>query len=111
MDVTALSDILDQTGPVESPGYGQLTAQNIVRKVLVDAYRQYPEEVPGNNEIRRDLNDGLRQTFQSLVTDPANLPAVLRGITEAIPGGARRATWTMPPCRRPWDRWARRASS
>ncbi|TXH42418.1 MAG: DUF4012 domain-containing protein [Actinobacteria bacterium] len=86
MDVTALSDILDQTGPVESPGYGQLTAQNIVRKVLVDAYRQYPEEVPGNNEIRRDLNDGLRQTFQSLVTDPANLPAVLRGITEAIPG-------------------------
>lgn len=86
MDVTALGDILQQTGPVDSPGYGELTAQNIVRKVLVDAYRQYPEEVPGNNEIRRDLNDSLRQTFQSLVTDPANLPAVLRGLTAAIPG-------------------------
>lgn len=86
MDVTALAGILAETGPVDSPGYGQLTADNIQRKVLIDAYRQYPEEVPGNNEARRALNDSLRSTMQTLVTDPANLPAVLRGITAAIPG-------------------------
>ena len=85
LDIAAVANILRETGPIDTEGYGNLTADNIRRKVLIDAYRQYPADVPGANEKRRAFNDALVTKLTSVMTDPGNARGVAAGIAASIP--------------------------
>jgi hypothetical protein len=55
LDAAAFQTLLDITGPITSPAYGELTATNVVQKTMVDAYVTYH----GRNETRHEANDNV----------------------------------------------------
>lgn len=83
VDVSALVEILAWTGPVDTPGYGQVSADSLIQKVLVDAYRQFNSD-QGVLE-RHARNDGLVTALAAHVSDPLNVVAAARGVLDAIP--------------------------
>ncbi len=85
LDVAAVANILRETGPINSQGYGNLTADNIRRKLLIDAYREFPEDVPGANDTRRKYNDALVKALTERITDPAQARGVAAGLAASIP--------------------------
>jgi hypothetical protein len=68
VDVAAVAAVLAAIGPVQSDGYGTVTAENVVRTLLVDAYRDYPDwdvearlaRQGANAELQHDLINRLR---------------------------------------------------
>ena len=68
VDVAAVAAVLAAIGPVQSDGYGTVTAENVVRTLLVDAYREYPDwdvearlaRQGANAQLQHDLIDRLR---------------------------------------------------
>ncbi len=96
LDVQAVANILAETGPIQTQGYGELTADNVTRKVLVDAYRQYPVEVAGNNAIRRGFNDELRRALGERMTSPSHVAGIMRGLAASIPGRHMQAYMVDP---------------
>lgn len=53
-DPMAMRGLLQATGPMTVPGYGRLTASNVVRRITHDAYVTWPDRV-----VRRGLNERL----------------------------------------------------
>lgn len=60
LDPVALADLMTQVPAFTTPGYGQLNAQNLVQKLLVDAYVQFPDF-----NVRHQYNDALMHTLLS----------------------------------------------
>ena len=60
VDMSALASILAWTGAVESPGFGEISSETLLRTVLVDAYRQFnsPEGVIERHARNEELTDG-----------------------------------------------------
>ncbi|MGV1003365.1 MAG: DUF4012 domain-containing protein [Candidatus Nanopelagicales bacterium] len=81
VDMTAVADVLAVTGPVTSGAYGELTADNLLSKVLVEAYRLYPGEA---NETRRIMNGQLRADLSDHVRAASPLK-VLRALIKTVP--------------------------
>jgi hypothetical protein len=54
LDPVALSGLMGQIPPFDTPGYGHVTANNIVRTLLVDSYAKFP-----NVQQRHAFNTGL----------------------------------------------------
>lgn len=94
MDVNALAGVLAEIGPVESPGYGRVTAENLVRKVLIDAYRRL-DSVQGQAE-RHSWNDALVAALVTEISRPQNLLPVVRGVFAAIPPRHVQASFDLP---------------
>ncbi len=94
VDISALASILSWTGPVESPGYGQIDAENLVRTVLVDAYRQFNS--PEGVLERHARNDALTDALLADLTRPLNLMAAVRGTMDAIPPRHIQASFDAP---------------
>ena len=44
LDLTAISAVLDQTGPVESPVYGTVDGARLGQILLIDAYQEFGQE-------------------------------------------------------------------
>ncbi len=82
MDLNGLATILEHTGPVRTEGFGLISSKNVVRKVLVDSYREF-----GSQEVaqRHARNDELADVLITHFSDSDRLPDVLRGILESIP--------------------------
>ncbi len=55
LDPIALAAVLRTVGPVQTAEYGKVTGDNLVRKLLVDAYGDFS----ANQDARHDLNDSL----------------------------------------------------
>lgn len=94
IDVAGLASILRQTGPVRTAGFGQVSADTIVTKVLVDAYREF--DTPEGVEARHRNNAELADALGGLITRPGNAPEVVRGILDAIPGRHIQAGFDAP---------------
>lgn len=85
VDVKALSMLLAEIGPIKAEGYGTLTSENIIAKLLVEAYRG----IPGTREgqaLRRAQNAALAAALVGEVGKPGNSRPALRGLLAAIPG-------------------------
>lgn len=100
LDMAAVANILRETGPIDTEGYGHLTAENVRRKILIDAYRQFPYNVPGANEKRRTFNDALMSKLTDVVTDPSNARGVAAGIAASIPERHLQAYMVSPELQR-----------
>lgn len=94
VDVTALSRILEWTGPVRTPGFGQITSENLNRKVLVDSYRAY-DSLEGV-EIRHQMNADLAASLATKVTQPTQLLNTLAGAMSSIPDRHIQANFEEP---------------
>ena len=83
IDVSALASILEWTGGVDSPGYGRITHENLVRTVLVDAYREF--DSPEGVLERHARNDALVEAILGHLTSPLTVLPAMRGTMDAIP--------------------------
>jgi Protein of unknown function (DUF4012) len=83
LDMGALVEILDWTGPVRTAGFGTIDAGNLIRRVLVDAYRLY--NTRAGVLQRHALNQQLTDAVASHVKSPPNLLPAMRAALAAIP--------------------------
>jgi len=81
LDVQAISRLLQVTGPIQSPEYGELTAANVAQKLIVDAYL-----APQDQQARHDRNDQLMQTMLQRLTQGGGLLGKARALGAAVPG-------------------------
>ena len=64
VDPPAMRAFLRATGPVSVPGYGRVTANNVERLTMRDAYRRWPAE-----RVRARYNQGLFNTLLRRLLD------------------------------------------
>ena len=81
LDVQAIGSLLKATGPIQSPEYGELTAENVAQKLVVDAYLE-----PQDQQARHDRNDQLMQVMLQRLTQGGGLIGKARALGEAVPG-------------------------
>ncbi len=82
MDPTALSAALRVTGPVASPVYGQINADNLVQKLLVDGYADFAT----NQDARHALNEQLMNAVFGRLTGGGGAMQLLKALASTAPG-------------------------
>jgi Protein of unknown function (DUF4012) len=82
VDTTALAAVLRVTGPVQSAGFGEITADNLVQKLLVDAYQDYSEDQQG----RKSLNDELATAFFQRIGSGSGFLPILKALASVADG-------------------------
>lgn len=86
VDVYSVAALLSAVGPIETQVYGEVNADNVLRKVLVDSYRDLPWQIPGAMEKRQQANSELRAQLLARVTDRETLPAAIAAVWRTVPG-------------------------
>ena len=74
LDPVALSEVMTQIPPFTTPGYGLVTADNIVKTVLVDSYTKITDKT-----LRHAYNDALMNTLLHQVLQGGHMPEQLGG--------------------------------
>ena len=92
IDISAVANILDKTGPIDSPDFGQITGDNIAQKLLVDAYRQFSTD----QVARQEANQVVFDQLITRVTNGDALLEVLQGLAESAPGRHFQAYFSDP---------------
>lgn len=82
LDPTALSAALRVTGPITSPAYGQVTADNLVQKLLVDAYADFRT----NQDARHALNEELMNAVFARLTGGSGALSLIKALASTAPG-------------------------
>ncbi|HET8969509.1 MAG TPA: DUF4012 domain-containing protein [Candidatus Nanopelagicales bacterium] len=82
VDTTALAAVLKVTGPVQSEGFGEITADNLVQKLLVDAYQDYSDD----QQDRKSLNDELATAFFQRLGSGSGFLPILKALG-SVAGG------------------------
>jgi hypothetical protein len=90
VDVVALADMLRITGPVRTPLYGELTADNFTQKMVGD-YDAFPD-----NEARKDLNRAIVPVFAERLFEPGNGVAKIESLRDSA-RGRHFALWMRDP--------------
>lgn len=65
LDPSALAAVLRATGPIQSPGYGEISADNLVQKLLYDGYGQFERDQVQRQELNNQLVDEMLARLQS----------------------------------------------
>jgi hypothetical protein len=94
VDLAALASMLAWTGAVDSPGFGQVSSETLLRTVLVDAYRQFNS--PEGVIERHARNEQLTTAVVAHLTEPLNLMSAMRGTMDAIPPRHIQASFDAP---------------
>ena len=94
VDMSALASMLAWTGAVESPGFGEISSETLLRTVLVDAYRQFNS--PEGVIERHARNEELTKALVKHLTQPLNLMSAVRGTMDAIPPRHIQASFDAP---------------
>lgn len=81
LDVGAIKALLAATGPVQSSGYGQITADNLGQVLLVDAYEKFGNA--GQDERQRLNQELLTQVLGRLIGGDGSL-----SVAQAVLGTA-----------------------
>jgi hypothetical protein len=82
LDPVALADILRVTGPVDTPGYGQVSADNLVPILIRDAYT-----TEQNTKVRHTLNNELMDLMIGRLTAGGHLIEKGKALSAAAKGG------------------------
>lgn len=85
VDVAAVAAVLRVIGPLHTEGYGEVTGESVIRKVLVDAYRELPVEVAGAMAQRQRDNSELRSALITQMEDPFTAVRALAALWSTIP--------------------------
>ena len=85
VDVTAVATVLRAIGPLDTEGYGRLTGDNVIRRVLVDSYRELPVELPGAMEERQRRNSEFRSALIARMSEPVTAIRALVALWSAVP--------------------------
>lgn len=81
LDLVAVAKLLNVTGPIPSDRYGSLTADNLVQKLLVQAYKTQGTDVIA----RQQENDRLLSVMMTNLVSGGGLLGKARAIGEAVP--------------------------
>jgi hypothetical protein len=81
LDPVALAGLLHVSGPVTTPGFGRVDANDVVRLLLADSYRRYPDR-----EIRHRYNQELMDAVMGRVLHGGDLLRQVRGLGAAAAG-------------------------
>lgn len=81
VDPVALAAALRVTGPIETPGYGEITADNLVQKLLVDGYQSFD----GDQGERHALNDSLVDTVFTRLSGGQGALSMLQAMATTAP--------------------------
>ena len=82
LDPIALQAALRVIGPVGSAGYGQITADNLIQKTLVDAYADYA----GDQSARHRVNEALVNAVFARLTGGSGALGVVKALASTAPG-------------------------
>ena len=85
VDVSAVSAVLRITGPIATRGYGHVTADNVARVLLVDAYRIYPDWPVESALARQAANAELQSALIERLKDPSTALRAARALWEVLP--------------------------
>lgn len=83
IDLTAISAVLDATGPIESPAYGTVTGEQLGQILLVDAYAEFGQT---EAEARQAANQELVDSLLTRILSGSDLVSVARAIAGTAPG-------------------------
>jgi hypothetical protein len=83
LDIVAVEKLLEATGPIDTAAYGNVTADNIVKLLLVNAYTE--ENTAANIAARHKVNDELMSIMLSRLTNGGGLIGKARSLSAAIP--------------------------
>jgi hypothetical protein len=81
LDPTALAGLLRVSGPVTTPGYGKVGSNDVVRLLLADSYRRYPDR-----QVRHRYNQQLMDAVMGRVLHGGDLLRQVRGLGAAAAG-------------------------
>ena len=81
IDPVALAAVLRATGPLQSPVYGTITADNLVQKVLVQGYQRYGQ----NRDARHDVNQLLMDAMFARLSSGHGLLKMMVELSSTAP--------------------------
>ncbi len=81
LDPTALAGLLRVSGPVATAGFGRVGGDDVVRLLLADAYRRYPDKA-----VRRQYNQQLMDAVMARLLQGGDLLREVRGLGAAAGG-------------------------
>lgn len=82
LDPAALAAVIRATGPVESPLYGQITADNLVTKLFYEGYN----EDPAAQQLRHAVNQQLIDEMLVRLQDSSSALNIGRALMSTAPG-------------------------
>lgn len=81
IDPVALANVLNRTGPIDVPGYGKVTAQNLVQVVLQDSYQDFDKTA-----ARHAANNDLMNAVLTRLLAPGHFVSKIQGLAAGAPG-------------------------
>lgn len=97
LDLTAISAVLDATGPVESPVYGTVDGERLGQILLIDAYATFGQEgAAERQEANQELLNGLLDRLLS----GSDLVSAAQAIASTAPGRHFQAWMRNPQLQR-----------
>jgi hypothetical protein len=81
LDPTALAGLLRVSGPVTTAGFGKVGGADVVRLLLADSYRRYPDRI-----VRRGYNQQLMDAMMARLLHGGDLLQQVRGLGAAANG-------------------------
>lgn len=82
LDPLALAAAVEATGPIESPLYGEITADNLIEKLFYEGYN----EDPAKQIERHQINQQLIEEMLSRMQDGGSALGIARAIFATAPG-------------------------
>ena len=83
IDLTAIAAVLNATGPIQSPVYGEVTGDQLGQLLLIDAYQEFGQE---EADIRQAANQELLDALLSRILSGDDLVTSARAIASTAPG-------------------------
>jgi len=83
LDIVAVEKLLQVTGPIKTAAYGDLTADNLVPVLLVNAYKD--QNTAANIKARHGVNDQLMTIMLARLTKGGGIVGKARALQAAVP--------------------------
>jgi hypothetical protein len=83
LDLTAIAAVLEATGPIESPVYGQVNGERLGELLLVEAYQQFGQD---DALARQAANQELLDQLLTRLLSGDDLITVAQAIASTAPG-------------------------
>jgi Protein of unknown function (DUF4012) len=96
IDMVAVSHMLRITGPIETEGYGTLTADNVTHKLVIEAYKNSGQDA-ASIAARHEVNGQLMTTMMSRLSSGGGLIGKAKALNAAVPGRHLQMYFRDPP--------------
>jgi Protein of unknown function (DUF4012) len=83
IDLTAIAKVLDATGPIISPVYGEVTGEQLGNILLIEAYQEFGQE---DAAVRQQANQQLLDDLLTQLLSGDDAVTAARAIASTAPG-------------------------